>query len=275
MNSNEFKKILEENKNIIDNRVGEFFDKKFRLYNPLVYSLNSGKRIRANLYLESLKMLGKNPDENDISFALGLEMVHAYSLVHDDLPAMDDDDFRRGKPSVHKQFGEDIAILTGDALLNETSSLILSLSLDDPSYIKAGKYLFDHTGYKGMVEGQVLDLRRSESYDKAYLLNVYDKKTADLFKASIVSAGLVLNLDYNKLKKLEKYAYYLGLAYQIQDDLLEESYEDELNILNVMDYEKSKDLLDELNQAARKNIKDFDDNQFLLYLIDYLSLRKD
>ncbi len=275
MNSNEFKKILEENKNIIDNSVGEFFDKKFRLYHPLVYSLNSGKRIRTNLYLESLKMLGKNPDENDISFALGLEMVHAYSLVHDDLPAMDDDDFRRGKPSVHKQFGEDIAILTGDALLNETSSLILSLSLDDPSYIKAGKYLFDHTGYKGMVEGQVLDLRRSESYDKAYLLNVYDKKTADLFKASIVSAGLVLNLDYNKLKKLEKYAYYLGLAYQIQDDLLEESYKDELNILNVMDYEKAKDLLDELNQAARKNIKDFDDNQFLLYLIDYLSLRKD
>lgn len=275
MNNSEFKKKLKENKNIIDDRVKDYFDKEYRLYDSLVYSLDSGKRIRANLYLESLKMLGKNPDENDISFALGLEMVHAYSLVHDDLPAMDDDDFRRGKPSIHKHFGEDIAILTGDALLNEASSLILSLSLDDPSYIKAGKYLFDHTGYKGMVEGQVLDLRRSESYDKAYLLNVYDKKTADLFKASIVSAGLVLNLDYNKLKKLEKYAYYLGLAYQIQDDLLEESYGDELNILNVMDYEKSKDLLDELNQAARENIKDFDDNQFLLYLIDYLSLRKD
>ena len=275
MNNTEFKEILEKNKNLIDSLVNEIFDKSYSLYEPLVYALDSGKRIRANLYLETLRMLGKSPNTDDILFALGLEMIHAYSLVHDDLPAMDDDDLRRGKASLHIKFGEDIAILTGDALLNEASSLLFDLSIKNSSYIRASKYVFEHTGYKGMVEGQVLDLRRDKIYDKSYLLNVYDKKTADLFKASIVSAGLVCNLTDEKLDKLCDYAYNLGLAYQIQDDLLEDNYKDELNILNIMNEEKSRELLDKINFSAKDTIKEFTDSDFLLYLIDYLSVRKD
>ena len=168
MNSTEFKEILAENKKLIDSIVSQTFDKSYRLYEPLVYALDSGKRIRANLYLETLRMLGKSPTSDDILFALSLEMIHAYSLVHDDLPAMDDDNVRRGKASLHIKFGEDIGILTGDALLNEASTLLFELSLKDSSYIKASKYLFDHTGYKGMIEGQVLDLRRDNIYDKSY-----------------------------------------------------------------------------------------------------------
>jgi len=187
-------------------------------------------------------------------------MIHAYSLVHDDLPAMDDDDLRRGKASLHIKFGEDIAILTGDALLNEASSLLFDLSIKNSSYIRASKYVFEHTGYKGMVEGQVLDLRRDKIYDKSYLLNVYDKKTADLFKASIVSAGLVCNLTDEKLDKLCDYAYNLGLAYQIQDDLLEDNYKDELNILNIMNEEKSRELLYKINFSAKDTIKEFTDS---------------
>ena len=275
MNNTEFKEILEKNKNLIDSLVNEIFDKSYSLYEPLVYALDSGKRIRANLYLETLRMLGKSPNTDDILFALGLEMIHAYSLVHDDLPAMDDDDLRRGKASLHIKFGEDIAILTGDALLNEASSLLFDLSIKNSSYIRASKYVFEHTGYKGMVEGQVLDLRRDKIYDKSYLLNVYDKKTADLFKASIVSAGLVCNLTDEKLDKLCDYAYNLGLAYQIQDDLLEDAYKDELNILNIMNNDEARELLDKINLFAKNTIKEFSDNDFLLYLIDYLSVRED
>ena len=275
MNNTEFKEILEKNKNLIDSLVNEIFDKSYSLYEPLVYALDSGKRIRANLYLETLRTLGKSPNTDDILFALGLEMIHAYSLVHDDLPAMDDDDLRRGKASLHIKFGEGIAILTGDALLNEASSLLFDLSIKNSSYIRASKYVFEHTGYKGMVEGQVLDLRRDKIYDKSYLLNVYDKKTADLFKASIVSAGLVCNLTDEKLDKLCDYAYNLGLAYQIQDDLLEDNYKDELNILNIINEEKSRELLYKINFSAKDTIKEFTDSDFLLYLIDYLSVRKD
>lgn len=274
MNKEFFLKNLEENKYLVENRFKDYFDKNYSLAEPLFYALDAGKIIRANLYFETLKMLGKEITSLDIDYALALEMIHAYSLVHDDLPAMDDDDTRRGKPSLHIKFGEDKAILVGDALLNEAASIILSLSTSNTLYAKAGKYLFDHTGYKGMIEGQVLDLRRPKTYDKDYLLNVYDKKTSDLFKASIISAAIVSNASNEELEFLESYAYNLGLAYQIQDDLLEDTYIDELNILNIIKEAGAIDLLDDINEEAKKSIYKFNDNDFLLFLVDYLSVRK-
>lgn len=274
MNNEIFEKTLTSNKNLIDQKAKTYFDNNYRIAHALSYAMDSGKRIRANLYFESLKLFDKEITVEDIDFALALEMVHAYSLVHDDLPAMDDDDMRRGKPSLHKKFGEDIAILSGDALLNEASSLIFNLACKNPMYAEAGKYLFDHIGYKGMIEGQVLDLRCPKTYDKAYLLNVYDKKTSDLFKASIVSAAIVCGSPDNGIKKLEDYAYNLGLAYQIQDDLLEETYTDELNILNVLEKNAAIELLNQINQKAKTAISNFTNNDFLLFLIDYLSVRE-
>lgn len=274
MNKEFFLKNLEENKYLVENRFKDYFDKNYSLAEPLFYALDAGKRIRANLYFETLKMLGKEITSLDIDYALALEMIHAYSLVHDDLPAMDDDDMRRGKPSLHIKFGEDKAILVGDALLNEATSIILSLATSNSLYAKAGKYLFDHTGYKGMIEGQVLDLRRPKTYDKDYLLNVYDKKTSDLFKASIISAAIVSNASNEEIEFLESYAYNLGLAYQIQDDLLEDTYIDELNILNIIKEAGAIDLLDDINEEAKKSIYKFNDNDFLLFLVDYLSVRK-
>ena len=274
MNKEFFLKNLEENKYLVETRFKDYFDKNYSLAEPLFYALDAGKRIRANLYFETLKILGKEITSLDIDYALALEMIHAYSLVHDDLPAMDDDDMRRGKPSLHIKFGEDKAILVGDALLNEAASIILSLATSNSLYAKAGKYLFDHTGYKGMIEGQVLDLRRPKTYDKDYLLNVYDKKTSDLFKASIISAAIVSNASNEELEFLESYAYNLGLAYQIQDDLLEDTYIDELNILNIIKEASAIDLLDDINEEAKKSIYKFNDNDFLLFLVDYLSVRK-
>lgn len=274
MNKEFFLKNLEENKYLVETRFKDYFDKNYSLAEPLFYALDAGKRIRANLYFETLKMLGKEITSLDIDYALALEMIHAYSLVHDDLPAMDDDDIRRGKPSLHIKFGEDKAILVGDALLNEAISIILFLATSNSLYAKAGKYLFDHTGYKGMIEGQVLDLRRPKTYDKDYLLNVYDKKTSDLFKASIISAAIVSNASNEELEFLESYAYNLGLAYQIQDDLLEDTYIDELNILNIIKETDAIALLDDINEDAKKSIYKFNDNDFLLFLVDYLSVRK-
>lgn len=274
MNREEFKNIIRKNANIIDQKVPSYFDKDFRLSETMLYSMDSGKRIRASLYFESLRMLGHEPNELDINFALALEMVHGYSLVHDDLPAMDDDEMRRGKESCHKKFGEDIGILTGDGLLNEAMSLLLKTIEKDRSFLKAATYLMDHAGYRGMIEGQVLDLRASD-YDLEYLLRVYNKKTAYLFMAAVVGAGLRLNLSDEKIKALEDYAYSLGLSYQIQDDLLEDTYEDELNILNICDKDEAIRLLNDINDKARHSLEKFDDNDILLYLIDYLSERED
>ena len=274
MNKEFFLKNLEENKYLVETRFKNYFDKNYSLAEPLFYALDAGKRIRANLYFETLKMLGKEITSLDIDYALALEMIHAYSLVHDDLPAMDDDDMRRGKPSLHIKFGEDKAILVGDALLNEAASIIFFLATSNSLYARAGKYLFDHTGYKGMIEGQVLDLRRPETYEKDYLLNVYEKKTSDLFKAAIISGAIVSKASNEEIKILENYAYKLGLAYQIQDDLLEDTYKDELNILNIMQKTDAIDLLDAINKDANVNILKFSNNDFLLLLVDYLSVRK-
>lgn len=273
MNNIEFEQRINENKSIIDNKINTYFNGNYNLETPMDYALEGGKRIRASIFLETLKMLGKTIEDTDILFALALEMVHAYSLVHDDLPCMDNDDLRRGKASVHIKFGEDIAVLTGDALLNEAASLLFDISLKNNSYIKASKYLLDHAGYKGMLDGQVLDLKRDIKTTKDYIFKVYDKKTADLFRVSLVSPGLILDLSEDKLIKLENYAKAIGLGYQIKDDLLEENYKDELNILNILDKEDAINLLEEENKIARLSIVDFDDNDFLLELIDYLTKR--
>lgn len=273
MNNIEFEQRINENKSIIDNKIKTYFNGNYNLETPMDYALEGGKRIRASIFLETLKMLGKTIEDTDILFALALEMVHAYSLVHDDLPCMDNDDLRRGKATVHKKFGEDIAVLTGDALLNEAASLLFEISLENNSYIKASKYLLDHAGYKGMLDGQVLDLKRDIKATKDYIFKVYDKKTADLFRVSLVSPGLILDLSEDKLIKLENYAKAIGLGYQIKDDLLEENYKGELNILNILDKEDAINLLEEENKIARLSIVDFDDNDFLLELIDYLTKR--
>lgn len=273
MNNIEFEQRINKNKSIIDNKIKTYFNGNYNLETPMDYALEGGKRIRASIFLETLKMLGKTIEDTDILFALALEMVHAYSLVHDDLPCMDNDDLRRGKSTVHIKFGEDIAVLTGDALLNEAASLLFEISLKNNSYIKASKYLLDHAGYKGMLDGQVLDLKRDIKATKDYIFKVYDKKTADLFRASLVSPGLILDLSEDKLIKLENYAKAIGLGYQIKDDLLEENYKDELNILNILDKKDAINLLEEENKIARLSIVDFDDNDFLLELIEYLTKR--
>lgn len=273
MNKEKFLESLSLDKKIIDREIQSYFNPKNKLEEAMVYATDGGKRIRAFLYLETKKMFSQNVSELDYKLAMAIEFIHAYSLVHDDLPAMDNDDYRRGKESVHKKFGEDIGILTGDALLNEAALILLDIGIKDSSYLRASSYILERASRFGMIEGQVMDLRRESTYDLSYLFEVYKKKTSDLFMAACLAAALTSNQTEDTYRKIEVFAENLGLAFQIQDDLLEDTYKDELNILNVMEKQDAIKLLDEVNNKARNSIRDFKNNEVLSYLIDYLSSR--
>ena len=275
MNKEIFDKILINDKNLIDKAMAKKFEDDNPLSEALIYASDSGKRIRPLVFLETVKMLlGKEAiDEKIIDLALSLEMVHAYSLVHDDMPCMDNDDYRRGKLTVHKKFGEDLAVLVGDSLLTFAFENILDLSVYDQRFLLLGKYLAKACGKEGMIKGQVFDIKADKNVDLAYVLDVYKNKTARLFMAALVMAGLYAGVSDEKIKKLEEYAYYLGLSFQLQDDILDKYDEIELNILSCISMDEAKKLLLDFNKKAKENIKDFKDNDFHIYLIDYLTER--
>ena len=275
MNKEIFDEILINDKNLIDRAMAKKFEDDNPLKEALIYASDSGKRIRPIVFLETIKMLlGEEAiDEKIIDLALSLEMVHAYSLVHDDMPCMDNDDYRRGKLTVHKKFGEDLAVLVGDSLLTFAFENVLDLSIYDQRFLLPGKYLAKACGKEGMIRGQVFDIKACKNVDLSYVLDVYKNKTARLFMAALVMAGLYAKASDEKIKKLEDYAYYLGLSFQLQDDILDKYDEIELNILSCISMDEAKKLLLDFNKKAKENIKDFKDNDFHIYLIDYLTER--
>lgn len=275
MNKEVFDEILINDKDLIDKAMAKKFEDDNPLKEALIYASDSGKRIRPVVFLETIKMLlGEEAiDEKIIDLALSLEMVHAYSLVHDDMPCMDNDDYRRGKLTVHKKFGEDLAVLVGDSLLSFAFENVLDLSIYDQRFLLPGKYLARACGKDGMIKGQVFDIKAKKNADLSYVLDVYKNKTARLFMAALVMAGLYAKVSDEKIKKLEDYAYYLGLSFQLQDDILDKYDEIELNILSCISMDEAKKLLLDFNKKAKENIKDFKDNDFHIYLIDYLTER--
>jgi geranylgeranyl diphosphate synthase type II len=195
------------------------------LYESMKYSLQAGgKRIRPILLLSTIEALGK-PRELGLETASAIEMIHTYSLIHDDLPAMDNDDFRRGKPTNHKVFGEGIAILAGDALLTWAFYLISSQrrsSLSADIILQLIRELAIAAGPIGMVGGQVLDLegeRKQLTLDE--LERIHRHKTGDLIHYSVYAGAIIAGADDAQKAALSKYARNLGLAFQIQDDILD------------------------------------------------------
>ena len=194
-----------------------------RLKEAILYStLNGGKRLRALLTLASGELCGADR-ETLYPIAGAIECIHAYSLIHDDLPAMDDDDFRRGKPTCHKAFDEATAILAGDALLTlsfELLSQVPNLSAEKKLEI-IQLYSFS-AGTQGMVGGQFIDL---ESEDKTITLReletIHRKKTGALIKAAILAGAIAGNTNQDTYDKLAVYADNIGLAFQIKDDILD------------------------------------------------------
>ena len=185
------------------------------------YSLFSGgKRFRPLLLLNTAKAVGKRKNSNAELLAVALEYVHTYSLIHDDLPAMDNDDVRRGVRTCHLQFGEAAAILAGDALLNLAMEVTLCGNLSDKRYQKACAYLFKSSGSNGMLFGQSLDLFSATStFEDAKL--VASHKTGDLIRAAIVCGALCGHASDDEVAVFEQIATDFGIAYQVVADLLE------------------------------------------------------
>lgn len=183
--------------------------------------LNGGKRIRPVLMLACADVLGL-PRQEVLPFALALEMIHTYSLVHDDLPAMDNDDFRRGKPSNHKQFGEANAILAGDGLLNEAYAICFNECFKGEKYVLASQFLNECAGVYGMIEGQSADLYHTNSNEdvtEEELNYIYEHKTGKLLLAPVAIASILSGNKY--YLPLEQFGKMIGRLFQMTDDILD------------------------------------------------------
>ena len=195
-----------------------------RLLEAMEYSLLAGgKRLRPVMLLAACEMAGGDA-ETALPFACALEMIHTYSLIHDDLPAMDNDDLRRGKPTSHKVFGEGLAILAGDGLLNAAAELMArtAVEMGDLRGIRALEIIMRHAGVTGMIAGQTKDvLSEGEKPREDLVSYIHAHKTADLLEAPL-EAGLALaGADEKQIRAGFEYGLHLGLAFQMTDDLLD------------------------------------------------------
>lgn len=195
-----------------------------RIFEAMEYSLNAnGKRIRPLLCLLGYYMFSGDYTKA-IPVAGAIEMIHTYSLIHDDLPAMDNDDLRRGKPTNHKVFGEAIAILAGDGLLNEAMNIMFRFCCEDSALknLNACRIISEAAGADGMIGGQVIDmLSENTEIPIEQLYTMHRKKTGALIKASILSGAMIGGAGEADLKNLSEYGEKLGLAFQIKDDILD------------------------------------------------------
>ena len=182
---------------------------------------NGGKRIRPRLVLEFCKVCGGDYRQA-MELACAVEMIHTYSLIHDDLPCMDDDDLRRGKPSCHVAYGEANALLAGDGLLTLAFEILAKSPLPAQRVVSAVKVLAQAAGVCGMVGGQVMDLQNEGALVDVDTLRKTDElKTGELIRCSCVLGCIAAGADEEKIKAAERYAYGIGIAFQITDDILD------------------------------------------------------
>ena len=213
-------------KPIIENRIDELLPETDSPYNEVVkasrYSLKlGGKRIRPIIMMEFCRLFGGDY-KNALDFAIALEMIHTYSLIHDDLPCMDNDDFRRGKPSCHKAFSEDMALLAGDALLTEAFAVAANANASDNVRVKAVAILSQMAGFSGMLGGQVIDLSFVKNPPNLEALcDMYARKTGCLLRASAIIGATVGGASETEINSADIFAQKVGLAFQIIDDILD------------------------------------------------------
>lgn len=215
----------------VKSELRKYFDNYFQrehsynklIYDAMVYSINvGGKRIRPLLILSSYSMYEEDYWEV-LPVAAAVEMIHTYSLIHDDLPCMDNDDLRRGKPTNHKVFGETIALLAGDALLNEAANIMFEFcETNGAKALTACKTILKSSGAEGMIGGQVVDiLSEGKKISEDELLYMHSKKTGELIKSSVLAGAILGGASEEDIRSLETYGEKLGLAFQIKDDILD------------------------------------------------------
>lgn len=261
------------------------------LLEAMRYSLLAGgKRLRPVLVLATIEALGEQ-EEIGIPFACAIEMIHTYSLIHDDLPAMDNDDYRRGRPTNHKVYGDAMAILAGDALLTEAFGLMATgakqAGLSADRALSILEEAVTCAGAKGMIGGQVRDIQsEDEQIDLSGLEEIHRHKTGDLIAFSIRTGAHLGRASLDTLKALTDFAYRLGLAFQIQDDILDiigdqevigkpvgsDEEKQKATYPALIGLDQSKEKLLQLTQEAKESIIDLPDlsPDRLIQISDYL-----
>lgn len=289
----EFKQLLKERINYIESLLNNYTPKEEGYQKTIMEAMNyslkaGGKRLRPILTLESCRIVGGN-EEDAIPFAMAIEMIHTYSLIHDDLPALDNDDLRRGKPTNHKVFGEGMATLAGDALLNYAFEVMLSSAIDKEDankYLKAINEVAKHAGIYGMIGGQVVDVEsENKVIDKDKLDFIHLNKTAAMIIGCMRAGAIVGGADKEALEKITTYAKNIGLSFQIVDDILDIVGEEEKlgkpigsdlenhksTYPSLLGLEESRRIANELIDEAKNTIKDLSSEvEFLNQLADYI-----
>ena len=274
---------FEDYRKLVEDHLMDFIPdidhKSITLYESMKYSLSAGgKRIRPVLLLAACDFCGGKIEEA-LPYACALEYIHNYSLIHDDLPCMDNDDFRRGKPTNHKKFGEATALLAGDSLLTYAFGVAVSGSETTAEQnIDAVKLLSSRAGFDGMAGGQMLDLigeKEKLTYEEFMLMN--QLKTGCLIKTACllgcIAAGYREGTD--EYAAAEKYAENVGLAFQIEDDILDEGTEDnKTTFLTFMTVESARNTVDGLTGNAKEIIAPYDRDGILSAFADRLAVRK-
>ena len=286
----EFEKLLESYQARVNQKLEVLLpDDDSILISAMRYSvLNGGKRLRPILaYLTG--ELNDTEAEYIDTLASSLELIHCYSLIHDDLPAMDDDELRRGNPTTHKKFDEATAILAGDALQPLAFELISTIKTSDRNKVQMISSLSEACGYLGMVGGQIKDINSNQIKDVESLDSMHSEKTGRLIQASIETAGILSGLSAPDIESLKEYGGKIGLAFQIQDDIIDiespasvsgkdqgsDIGKDKTTYPSLVGLEASKVRAQELSNDAKKILQPINKNTDNLdKLADYIVSRK-
>ena len=258
------------------------------LLEAMRYSLmGGGKRVRPVLVMEFARISGGDPDKA-LGAACAAEMMHTYSLIHDDLPCMDDDDMRRGQPTCHIEYGEAAAVLAGDALQAQAFLEILSSELPDDVKVSCGLELARAAGESGMCGGQILDIDGGSARNENELMVIHGMKTSALLEAACVMGAICGGASRQQLDSAREYAKNLGLAFQIRDDMLDvigksqelgktagaDGRENRATFMTLYGEEKCGEMVRELTEKAKLALgSGFEDISFLSDLADSLSVR--
>lgn len=285
--------MLNEYISIIEKRLIELIpdlhDRQQPVLDAMRYSLSAGgKRLRPILFLEFYRLSGGTNYSLALDYACALEMIHTYSLIHDDLPCMDDDDMRRGKPSCHKAFDYATALLAGDGLLNRAFEIMTDNVVCAEKQLKTSGYISKCSGVLGMIGGQTIDVCNNGCLnDVNELKHMISLKTGALIKAACVGGCLLAGADDKMINAADKYATYLGLSFQIRDDLLDAIGDEKTLGKKIGSDEKQnkttfyseygldgceKEIM-RLSELAIDHLAAFGDNSFLKQLTMQLTIR--
>lgn len=260
-----------------------------KLIDAMAYSLEAGgKRVRPYLVFSFNSLCGGSK-ESATAFACAVEMIHTYSLIHDDLPCMDNDDLRRGKPSCHKMYGEATALLAGDALLTHAFEIASTADFDGAKNADAVSLLAQNSGVCGMIGGQVLDLKyEAASPSMSQLLTVHKLKTGAMISAACLLGCIAGDATEEQILAASKFAYYLGIAFQIKDDILDVTGDEQklgkpvgsdkdnekTTYVDIVGLNKAQEDVEKLTQAAIESLSAFENNEFVSSLAEYLTRRE-